>query len=239
MTKVCYTFEHTIQSLVVEKLLIEYRGVDIFQEENMVLQQVNFDLAYAEFAYIIGRSGSGKSSLLRSMVGDLSPRGQVARVGETDLLTLKPRDIYKHKRQVGMIFQDFQLFPQWTVARNLRFVLYATDWKDKAAAEDRIDEVLIAVNLLQHREVPAHKLSGGEQQRLAIARSLLNHPAILIADEPTGNLDPDTSDDILYLLSDVARNHKTAIVLATHDYRLIDKFKARVYRCENQALVEQ
>ena len=137
-----------------------------------------------------------------------------------------------------MIFQDFYLFKHWTVASNLSFVMVATDWRDKTLIRNRVEEVLDEVGLGQYFNSKVHTLSGGEQQRLAIARAIINKPKLIIADEPTGNLDPDTSDEILYLLNKVSKNNKSAMLLATHDYRIIDKFPARVYRCENKNIME-
>ena len=220
------------------ELLVEYSGVDIYQEDKLVLEDIYFKLTQGEFAYIIGRSGSGKSSFLRSLTGDLKVKGEKVHVVDCDLLKLKSKDRFKHKRNLGIIFQDFKLFKDWTVARNLRFVLYATDWKDKNAVEQRIDTVLRDVGLLEKREDKTYTLSGGEQQRLAIARAILNQPRLIIADEPTGNLDPKTSDDILHLLYEVARANKASILLATHDYRVMDKFKSRIFICEDGQIKE-
>ena len=142
------------------------------------------------------------------------------------------------RRRMGMVFQDFQLFKHWTVANNLSFVLTATDWRDKTLIKQRVEEVLNEVGLIKYFNQKVFQLSGGEQQRLAIARSILNKPSLIIADEPTGNLDPDTSDEILYLLNKVSRDHKTAVIFATHDYRIIDKFPARVFKCDNHTVAE-
>ena len=218
--------------------LVEYKGVDVYQEDKLVLNNIDFSLTEGEFAYIIGRSGSGKSSFLKSLTGDLKVQGDKANVASSDILSLKAKDRYKHKRNLGVIFQDFKIFKDWTVARNLRFVLYATDWKDKQKVEERINKVLKAVGLLEKREDKTYTLSGGEQQRLAIARAILNNPKVIIADEPTGNLDPETSDEILQLLYEVAKENKSAILLATHDYRVMDKFKSRVFLCENGNIKE-
>jgi cell division transport system ATP-binding protein len=155
-----------------------------------------------------------------------------------DLLTLKQRDLPRLRRKIGMVFQDFVLFEQWTVGRNLLYILEATGWKDRHKMVERVLEVLKMVNLSGYEKRPVHHLSGGEQQRVVIARALLNNPPVIIADEPTGNLDPDTSDEILYLLSRLSREFGTSIIIATHDYRIIEKFPARVYQCAEGKLSE-
>jgi cell division transport system ATP-binding protein len=218
--------------------IINYSNVSLFQEENRVLNHINFNLSEAEQCYIIGQSGSGKSTFIKSMYGEVKIQEGEAHVLGYKLHQLKRDDIPILRRQIGIVFQNFYLFENWTAMENLIYVLKATEWKDKAQMKQRADEVLESVGIANYANVSAHKLSGGEKQKLAIARAILNRPKLIIADEPTGNLDPNTSDDIIYLLHNLASEYKTAIVFATHDYRIIEKFPARVYKCENENLVE-
>lgn len=203
-----------------------------------VLNKVNFTLAKAESCYIIGKSGSGKTSFLKAIYGNQKVGAGVARVGDFDLTSIKKHQIPMLRRSLGMVFQDFILFEDWTVGKNLLFVLEATGWKDVASMKGRVLDVLQMVGLQGYEKRPIKLLSGGEQQRVVIARALLNNPSVIIADEPTGNLDPDTSDDILYLLSRLTREFGTSTIVATHDYRLLDKFPARVYKCFDGKLTE-
>jgi cell division transport system ATP-binding protein len=192
----------------------------------------------AESNYIIGRSGSGKSSFLKALYGTAKVESGKANVLDFDLTKLIRPQLPDLRRNLGMIFQDFLLFKHWTVASNLSFVMVATDWRDKTVIRARVEEVLEEVGLSQYFNTKVHTLSGGEQQRLAIARAIINKPKLIIADEPTGNLDPDTSDEILYLLNKVTKDNKSAVLFATHDYRIIDKFPARVFKCEAGSLEE-
>ena len=204
----------------------------------MILSDLDYTQVEGEACYIIGKSGSGKSSFLKALYGVAKITNGEASVLGYDLTKLKRSKIPDLRRNLGMIFQDFYLFKHWTVASNLSFVMVATDWRDKTLIRNRVEEVLDEVGLGQYFNSKVHTLSGGEQQRLAIARAIINKPKLIIADEPTGNLDPDTSDEILYLLNKVSKNNKSAMLLATHDYRIIDKFPARVYRCENRNILE-
>lgn len=218
--------------------VIEFDDVDIWQEDKLVLSKVDFKLATAETCYIIGKSGSGKTSLLKTIYGSIPVRSGHAVVAGFDLNELTDTSIPLLRRKLGMVFQDFILFDEWSVGRNLMYIMEATGWKDRAQMTARVLQVLEMVGLTGHEKKPVTALSGGEQQRVVIARALLNNPPIIIADEPTGNLDPDTSDEILYLLNRLSREFGTSIIVATHDYRLIQKFPARVYKCESGKITE-
>ncbi|MFN8339508.1 MAG: ATP-binding cassette domain-containing protein [Saprospiraceae bacterium] len=218
--------------------VISFENADIWQDDKLVLAKVNFRLALGETCYIIGKSGSGKTSFLKTIYGKLPIKSGNGYVAGYDLNQLREDAIPHLRRKLGMIFQDFILFDDWTAGKNLMYVLEATGWKDRAQMKAKVLQVLDMVGLNGKEKAPVSAMSGGEQQRLVIARALLNNPPIIIADEPTGNLDPDTSDEILYLLNRLAREFGTSIIIATHDYRLIQKFPARVYKCENESLVE-
>ena len=218
--------------------VIEFDDVDIWQEDKLVLSKVDFKLATAETCYIIGKSGSGKTSLLKTIYGSIPVRSGHAVVAGFDLNELTDTSIPLLRRKLGMVFQDFILFDEWSVGRNLMYIMEATGWKDRAQMTARVLQVLEMVGLTGHEKKPVTALSGGEQQRVVIARALLNNPPIIIADEPTGNLDPDTSDEILYLLNRLSREFGTSIIVATHDYRLIQKFPDRVYKCEGGKINE-
>jgi len=205
--------------------------VDIYQEKHLVLHDITLELERGAFVYLIGKTGSGKSSILKTVYGALPLVKGEGTVAGFDLRKIKKRHLYKLRRRLGMVFQDFNLLFDRNMEDNLTFVLRATGWKSKAVMERRIDEVLSQVGLKYMKHKMPHELSGGEQQRVAIARALLNDPELLIADEPTGNLDPDTSDDILKLLYDLNQDRRTTILFATHDYRLIEQYPSRVIRC--------
>lgn len=216
-------------------MLIDYQNVNIYQQDNVVLRDVNFHVAEGEFIYIIGKVGSGKSSLLKTIYCelDLYPEDcEKAEVLGRNLLSLKRRGIPTLRKEMGIVFQDFQLLHDRSVYKNLLFVLKATGWKNKEEIEARINEVLAHVNMADKKDKMPHELSGGEQQRIVIARALLNHPKIIIADEPTGNLDPDTASSIVQLLKEVAKTG-TAIVMSTHNIPMLDKFPGIVYRCKD------
>lgn len=211
--------------------IIHYADVSLFQQNNLVLSDIQLKILPGEFVYLIGTTGSGKSTLIKSLYGELPVERGTANIAGFDLTKLKKSQIPLLRRKLGVVFQDFQLLFDRDVEDNLDFVLRATDWKNEAERKQRINEVLEMVGLqTKHHKMP-HELSGGEQQRLAIARALLNKPEVIIADEPTGNLDPNTSDDILRLLHHISSNG-TAILMATHDYRILDQFPSHVIRCE-------
>ena len=220
------------------KNVIELSQSSIYQRSHLVLSDVNFTLNEGEFVYLIGKTGSGKSSLLKVLYGDLPLQtGQGSVVG-MDLKSLKTSKIPDLRRHLGIVFQDFQLLTDRTVEQNLAFVLKATGWKDKATIDKRIDEVLDAVGMLSKKKMMPFRLSGGEQQRGSIARALLNHPELILADEPTGNLDPETSNDIMDLLLSVSKQNNCAVLMATHDYEIIRRYPARKVRCEDGKLFE-
>lgn len=220
-------------------MLIEYKNANIYQRHGIrVLENVNFHVDEGEFVYIIGRVGSGKTSLLRTFYFELDMReAEKATVFDYDLLTLRRKDIPMLRRQMGVIFQDFQLLGDRTVYKNLEFVLKATGWKDKSEINNRIGDVLSDVGLEDKGDKMPHELSGGEQQRVAIARAILNRPKLIIADEPTGNLDPETATNIIELLRRISQTG-TAIVMTTHNMPLLDKYPGIVYRCVSGIMEE-
>lgn len=216
-----------------EHQLVKLRGIDVEQGGRAVLSKVNMDISAGEFVYLIGKTGSGKSSLLKVLYGALPLKTGRGTVAGYDLAQLNRRSIPHLRRQLGIVFQEFNLLSDRNVYDNLLFVLQATKWKKTEQMDTRIRQVLQAVDLSGKEHAMPHQLSGGEQQRVAIARALLNEPQLLIADEPTGNLDPETSDDILLLLRRLASEQNTAVLLATHDYRMLEHFPARIIRCAN------
>lgn len=211
--------------------VIKVREATIFQEEMPVLNAINFEVAKGEFVFLIGRTGSGKSSLLKTLYADLPLKVGAITVGGFDLKDIRASQVPMLRRKIGIIFQDFQLFPDRTVGENLNFVMKATGWKDSAKMKARLAEVLMQVGLGSVERKMPHQLSGGEQQRIVIARAMINEPLILIADEPTGNLDPEVASGILKTFQQINRSG-TAILMATHSYGLIKKFPARVLKCE-------
>ena len=214
-------------------MIIEYQTVNIYQDDVPVLQGVDFHVEESEFIYIIGPVGSGKSSLLKTLYGELDLyEGEKAEVLGRDMLKIKRREIPALRKEMGIIFQDFQLLHDRSVFKNLRFVLKATGWKDRKAIEERIDDVLDAVGMKDKKDKMPFELSGGEQQRIAIARAILNKPRIIIADEPTGNLDPQTADNIVSLLKQISLTG-TAVVMSTHNIPMLDKYPGIVYECND------
>ena len=214
-------------------MIIEYQTVNIYQDDVPVLQGVDFHVEESEFIYIIGPVGSGKSRLLKTLYGELDLyEGEKAEVLGRDMLKIKRREIPALRKEMGIIFQDFQLLHDRSVFKNLRFVLKATGWKDKKAMEERIDDVLDAVGMKDKKDKMPFELSGGEQQRIAIARAILNKPRIIIADEPTGNLDPQTADNIVSLLKQISLTG-TAVVMSTHNIPMLDKYPGIVYECND------
>ena len=216
--------------------IIEIKNASIFQRENLVLSGVNLTLHKGEFIYLIGRTGSGKSSLLKTLYGELPARDGTFRVAGYDLTKLKRKDIPYLRRKIGIVFQDFQLLFDRSVEKNLEFVLGATGWTDKAEISRRIDEVLAKVGLADKRKSMPHQMSGGEQQGVAIARALLNEPDVILADEPTGNLDPDTTLEVMKLLRRISENGQ-AVLMATHNYTLMQKYPSRIANCKNGTVV--
>ena len=219
-------------------MLIDYQNVSIYQAEKCVLQNVNFHVDEGEFAYLIGKVGSGKSSLLKTLYCELDlVEGETdkAEILGRDLKAIRRKDIPALRKEMGIIFQDFQLLHDRTVRKNFEFVLKATGWKNKKDREKRIEEVLNEVGMIEKIDKMPHELSGGEQQRVAIARALLNTPKIIIADEPTGNLDPETASNIVSLLKDITKQG-TAVVMTTHNIPMLDKFPGIVYRCKDGVL---
>ncbi len=212
--------------------------VSIYQDKTLVLDQLGFDIRQGEFVYLIGKTGAGKSSLLKTLYGELPLMKGTITIAGMGLQKLKSKDVPALRRQLGIVFQDFQLLTDRSVHENLRFVLKATGWKNKDEIQQRIEEVLGLVGLPTKDFKMPHELSGGEQQRVVIARALLNKPAIILADEPTGNLDPDTSQEIMKLLIRISKEQNTAVLMATHDYMIIERFPARLLKCEGGKVID-
>ncbi len=217
--------------------LIEYKDVEILRKEHVVLKGVTFSVESGEFVYLIGKVGSGKSSLLKSLYAEVPVETGEAHIFDYDLLTIKRKQIPFLRRKIGIVFQDFQLLTDRNVYSNLEFVLDATGWKDNEAKEQRIEEVLKEVGMTNKSYKMPHELSGGEQQRIVIARALLNKPELIIADEPTGNLDPETGEQIINHLYQIARTG-TAVIVATHNLAMLDRFSGRVLKCEGKQLIQ-
>lgn len=216
--------------------IVDYSDVELLRNELVVLKHVNFSLEVGEFVYLIGKVGSGKSTLLKSMYAEIPVQGGSARVLDFDLNDIRRADIPMLRRQIGIVFQDFQLLTDRNVYQNLRFVLDATGWRNADEKEERIDTVLKRVGMANKSYKMPHELSGGEQQRIVIARALLNNPRLILADEPTGNLDPATGDSIVRTLREIAETG-TAVVMATHNLQLVEQYPARVMQCADKQLL--
>lgn len=219
--------------------IVQLNEVSIYQKENLVLENVNLTISKGEFVYLIGKTGSGKSSLLKTLYAALPLAKGKGTVAGFELGKLNRKTIPHLRRKLGIVFQDFNLLDDRTVEQNLRFSMEAMGWKDRKKMDDRINELLEKVDLKGKHKAMPHAISGGEQQRVVIARALLNDPGLIIADEPTGNLDPETSDEILLLLRKLARENDTAVLFATHDYRILENFPARILRCHGGKIIDE
>ncbi|MCM1331408.1 MAG: ATP-binding cassette domain-containing protein [Bacteroides sp.] len=216
-------------------LVVDYNNVEILRKEHVVLKNVNLQINSGEFTYIIGKVGSGKSSLLKSMYVEIPIENGDAHVMNYDLSNIKKKEIPFLRRSIGIVFQDFQLLTDRSVYENLHFVLEATGWKNKQEIDQRIEEVLKEVGMLNKSYKMPHELSGGEQQRIVIARALLNKPQLILADEPTGNLDPGTGEQIVRYLHEISKDG-TAVIMATHNLTFLEQFPGKVLRCEDKQL---
>ncbi|WP_395633860.1 cell division ATP-binding protein FtsE [Flavobacterium sp.] len=217
--------------------VLSLKNVTIYQENRVILSQVNLEVKEGEFLYIIGKTGTGKSSFMKTLYGDLPLTEGSGTIVGYDLVHLKEKDIPFLRRKIGIVFQDFQLLLDRSVSENMLFVLKATGWTDQQEMQSKIDDVLDRVGLKGIANKMPHQLSGGEQQRVAIARALLNDPELILADEPTGNLDPQTSAEVLGVLKKINENGKT-VIMATHDYALLMKFPSKTLKCEDNTIFE-
>ncbi len=217
--------------------VISFKNVSVFQKKLLVLQDVSFTVRPGEFVYLIGKTGSGKSSILKSLIAEIRPKGEEASIIGYDLLTMKDKKIPELRKKIGMVFQDYQLISDMTVIENLMFVLRATRWKDKSAMLNRCEEVLALVGLATKDFKLPSQLSGGEQQRVCIARALLNKPDVILADEPTGNLDPITAEEIFQVFHNINKSG-TTILMATHNFSLINQFPSRTICIEDGKLID-
>lgn len=217
--------------------IIRLDKISIFQKHNMVLNNISLSVDKGEFVYLIGKTGSGKSSLLKTLYAELPLIQGEANVAGFNLINIKRKEIPFLRRKLGIVFQDFQLLTDRTINENLLFVLKATGWKNKDDMQKRVQEVLEKVRLGTKGFKMPHELSGGEQQRISIARALLNDPELILADEPTGNLDPETSEDIMNTLLDISKNGR-AVIIATHDIMMFNKFPSRTIKCENGGIID-
>lgn len=217
-------------------LIIILDKVSVYQNENLVLANVSLTISRGEFVYLIGRTGTGKSSLMKTLYAELPVRGGTAGVAGYDLRKIRRNEIPYLRRKLGIVFQDFQLLMDRTVTENLQFVMRVTGWKDSAQMTKRLHEVLAKVGLQTKGNKMPHQLSGGEQQRVAIARALVNDPEIILADEPTGNLDPESSEGIISLLMDISKTGR-AVLMATHNYAMFEKYPSRTLKCDHGKVI--
>lgn len=217
--------------------ILELKDVSIYQGDNLILSKVNVEINRGDFVYLIGKTGSGKSSFMKTLYGDLALTEGEGHIVDFDLKTLKEKDIPYLRRKLGVVFQDFKLLPDSTVNDNLLFVLRATGWEDKIEMNLRVESVLSKVDMKTMGYKYPHELSGGEQQRVAIARALLNNPELILADEPTGNLDPQTSIEVMEVLQEINKNGNT-ILMATHDYALLLKYPSKTLKCDESQVFE-
>lgn len=220
------------------EVVIQLEAVNIYQGNVLILEDVNFKVEKGEFVYLVGKTGTGKSSLLKTLYGELSLKEGSADVVGFDLRKMNWKTVPFLRRNLGVVFQDFQLLTDRNVHENLRFVLKATGWNDEKLMEEKINEVLEQVGLKNKAYKMPYEMSGGEQQRVDIARALLNSPKLILADEPTGNLDPETSDEIMQLLFNIAKNYGTAIIMATHDFIVINRYPSRMLKTEFGRLID-
>ena len=220
-----------------QNLFLDFKNVEIKQRNKVILKDVNIKINQGEFVYFVGKTGSGKSSLLKAIYGDIGISSGDILFKNQALIKLKRAKILEIRRKVGIIFQDFQLLMDRSVADNLRFVMKATGWKGKKIINEGIEKLLVKVDMEDKADSFPHLISGGEQQRVAVARALVNNPELILADEPTGNLDPETSEKIMHLLKSVASEEKT-VIMATHDFDIINKYPARVVKFNNQTILE-
>ena len=220
-----------------QNLFLDFNKVEIKQQNKIILSEVNLKINQGEFVYFVGKTGSGKSSLLKAIYGDVEVSSGDILFKEQTLKKLKRKKILELRRKVGIIFQDFQLLMDRSVADNLRFVMKATGWKGEKIINEGIEKLLLKVDMADKADSFPHLISGGEQQRVAVARALVNNPELILADEPTGNLDPETSEKIMRLLKSVANEEKT-VIMATHDFDIINKYPARVVKFNNQTVLE-
>jgi cell division transport system ATP-binding protein len=218
--------------------VISLRGVNIYQGKSLILSDVNFTLEKGEFVYLVGKTGTGKSSLLKTLYGELTLTEGTASVVGFDLRNMDWKKVPYLRRNLGVIFQDFQLLTDRNIHENLKFVLKATGWKDEKLMEEKIHDVLDKVGIKSKAYKMPYEMSGGEQQRVDIARALLNSPKLILADEPTGNLDPETSDEIMQLLFQIAKDYGTTIVMATHDFIVINRYPSRMLKTEMGKVVD-
>jgi cell division transport system ATP-binding protein len=224
--------------MIMSETVVSVRNVNIYQGSNLVLQDVNFNISRGEFVYLVGKTGTGKSSLLKTLYGELPLKEGSLNVAGFDLKGMDWKKVPFLRRNLGVVFQDFQLLTDRNVHQNLRFVLKATGWTDEKLIEEKINDVLDKVGLRSKGFKMPFEMSGGEQQRVDIARALLNSPKLILADEPTGNLDPETSDEIMQLLFQICRDYGTAIIMATHDFIVINRYPSRMLKTERSKVMD-